>query len=61
MRLNARAPQKRRLWTTTEFDRWYNGGRRIKKTDKECALRSRYITFAKVQHRFALYGPNRGA
>ena len=59
MRLQPRL--KRRLWTNTEFDRWYNGGRRIKrKNDKACALRSRYITFARVQHRFELYGPNRG-
>lgn len=59
MRLDIRTPK--RQFTKTEFDRWLNGGRHIKlKTDKACALRSRYMKFERVLHRIALYGQDRG-
>lgn len=59
MRFDIREP-KRRV-TKTEFDRWFNGGRRIKSMpDKACALRSRHIKFERVLHKCALYGQNRG-
>ena len=58
MRFDIREP-KRRV-TKTDFDRWFNGGRRIKSMpDKLCRLR-KHVKFERIVHKCALYGPHRG-
>lgn len=59
MRLDIREPK--RHVASIEFDRWFNGGRRIiSKPDKVCKLRRKYIKLEQVARKSALYGPHRG-
>lgn len=53
-------PFKGSRFTKMAFDRWFNGGRKIRQMqDKACMIRSRSITFAHVVRRNKLYGRNR--
>lgn len=58
MRFDVREP-KRKV-TNAAFDRWFNGGRKIKSMpDKICRLR-KHIKFERIVYKSALYGPHRG-
>lgn len=58
MRFDVRGPK--RHVSSIEFDRWYNGGRKIKSMpDKICRIR-KHIKFERIVYKSALYGPLRG-
>jgi hypothetical protein len=60
MRIDARKFRGSR-YTSVQFDRWFNGGRKIKMPpDKLSTIRQKWVKFEYVLHKCALYGPNRG-
>lgn len=58
MRFDIREPK--RFVSSIEFDRWFNGGRRVKSMpDKLCRLR-KHVSFARILHKNSMYGQDRG-